>query len=201
MNSKYFEHFSAELKEILVEAQKMAKDLGSPITSSHLLLALINLSKGRVAEILRTYQVSGDKIHLALSLSKLEGKGDHHKALTKVAVKILSSALTLAKQMKQTEVKALHLLLSILDHPESGAYKILSELAIDQSDLRADLENYYSPRPQDTSDRFASQLADFQRLFDRDQYGSDFDQEMADLPFNSPRSLVGRSRFNVLFKF
>lgn len=66
-----FDRFTPEAKRVLRSAQRIADEMESAIGTEHILLALAGLSENIVSDILRNNDVSVDRIHLAISLARL----------------------------------------------------------------------------------------------------------------------------------
>ena len=68
MNSEIFQKFTPNLKMVLVEAEKIAKEKNSEVDTKHQLLSLLLQKDSLAYEILSSFDITTERIELISSL-------------------------------------------------------------------------------------------------------------------------------------
>lgn len=134
MDEKIFEKFSESARGILIDSQRLAESMNSPIGSVHVLLSLV-LNRGTFAnEILREYDVNLDQLRLILGLQppKAETKTDN---LSNDGHSLLMNAISIAATHQHTTVDAEHLLLAMVTNKSLAAYEVIEKLGVNPDHL------------------------------------------------------------------
>jgi len=146
-----FNKFSQDAKKILKIAQKIADDMNTSVGTDHILLALASTADTLSSEILRNNNISVDRIHLTVSLSRLN-KSESVQGLTSEAKRLLGKAMLKAKEFGQAEVSPEHLFLALLSDSNFVGYQILEDLGIDCNQLHDQLlSSFAGSKPEEES--------------------------------------------------
>ncbi|MCB0624361.1 MAG: ATP-dependent Clp protease ATP-binding subunit [Saprospiraceae bacterium] len=153
MNSR---KFSPKVKEVISRSRDVAVRLGHDyIGTEHLLLGIIQESKGLATRVLTSLDVDSDELKQTIEESIQGRHGSNAELnvgnlpLNKQAEKVLKVTFLEAKMLKNDEIAPEHLLLSILKHKENLASKILQQFDVDYDIYKAELE--YVRQEQDLS--------------------------------------------------
>lgn len=129
-----FKKFSDSARKILVQSQRIARDMGSGINSEHILLALVTTPGTIAYELLQDYFINVDQIRLILSLRGRETT--LQTGISPFAKQILEFAASSAHQYEHVKIDAEHILLGIVSYPDCLAYQIVSRIGIDPPLIR-----------------------------------------------------------------
>ena len=139
--SDIFDRFSDNARRVLIQAQKIAQSMASPLDSQHLLLSLVT-SPGTLAyDILKEYMVSSDQIKLVLSLRGI--KINKAKGMTDNFGKILKTAVKIAADFNHFSIEPEHLLLSLTQNKDCVGYQILDQVGIEPAKIQSQIENIF----------------------------------------------------------
>lgn len=138
-----FDRFTEGAKKALALAQESAKQLGhNYVGSEHLLMGLIREGDGAAAKALYRFGVS--EADVAAKSEAIVGRGDYHFTdsfgSTPRTKKILELSLYEAKLHKNNYIGTEHILLAMLSEQGCVAVRILSELGVDLSSLKKQIE-------------------------------------------------------------
>lgn len=141
MDDKIFEKFSESARTILLNSQQMAESMSTPLSSTHVLLAII-AHKGTFAnEIVREYDVNLDQIKLVMSLEPV---------MNKVIIQqkddlqiLLLNAIKLASDYQHITVDAEHLLLAIVSNDRLQAHGLIVRLGINPEHLQRQIRSLF----------------------------------------------------------
>ena len=125
-----FERFTPEAKKVLKIADRIASEMNSSIRTEHILLALGSISESMTSEILRNNDINMDRVHLAVSLSRLN-KSEPEEGLARETKKLIEKAMLIAKDLGHNEVATEHLLSAILEDNSSTGFRVLEDLGVD----------------------------------------------------------------------
>ena len=141
MNNRFSEKAQAVLNLALQSASEMGHTY---IGSEHLLLALAREEAGVAAHYLSRYGVTPEKISGAISEIVEFGTPVSVSAanMTPRTRRIIELSFYEAQKNGQTEIGTEHLLLALLGERDSVAVRILENLGVAVSDLRAELLSY-----------------------------------------------------------
>ncbi len=126
-----FDKFTMKSQEALQEAQKLAQTKGhQQIEPEHLLYVLLNQPEGVVPSVLKKMGVQlqaviADTEDALNKLPKVSGAGVQIY-LSQALNQILEKAFTIADEMKDEYVSQEHIILAILDFPETKAAQALT---------------------------------------------------------------------------
>ena len=134
-----FNRFSAEAKKIIKVAENIATDMNTQTGSNHILLSIASSSNTASAEVLRNNGINIDRIHLAISISRLSSFDVFQIGVSNETKKLVEKALVWAKDLGSSMVEPDHLFLAILSEPGFAGYKILEDLGIDSQLLKEQL--------------------------------------------------------------
>jgi len=134
-----FNRFSAEAKKIIKVAENIATDMNTQTGSNHILLSIASSSNTASAEVLRNNGINIDRIHLAISISRLSSFDVFPIGVSNETKKLVEKALVWAKDLGSSMVEPDHLFLAILSEPGFAGYKILEDLGIDSQLLKEQL--------------------------------------------------------------
>ena len=144
-----FERFTPQAKKVLKIADKIASEMSSSVRTEHILLALGSVSESMTSEILRNNNINMDRVHLAVSLSRLNKSGPE-QGLAQETKKLIEKAMLTAKNLGHKEVAAEHLLLALLGDNNSTGFKVLEDLGVDTEDLKEQLVSLLSGDAQES---------------------------------------------------
>ncbi len=140
----FFAKFTEGAKNALKHAEKKARELGhNYVGTEHLLLGLINEKEGAAANLLNLSGVSEEAV--TQNVLSLIGKGDfvftQSFGYTPRSKKILELAVTFSKQLGQSYVGTEHILMALIREKEGVAFKILTDLGTDLTELESGIHN------------------------------------------------------------
>ncbi|MCP4678389.1 MAG: ATP-dependent Clp protease ATP-binding subunit [Deltaproteobacteria bacterium] len=115
------------MKEIIVQAEELAKESGTQVSSGYMLLAMIR-SPGTAAKLLTMKGLSETKVRNQLREMKEESPGTINSLFEK--------ALQVASPFQASEPSALHLLTAMASMTDCHAFKILDKLVADVPSIR-----------------------------------------------------------------
>jgi ATP-dependent Clp protease ATP-binding subunit ClpC len=106
--------------------------------TEHLLLGLRNAVPSVAAYILKSLAVEGQKIYERLEQADDAGRrpGPNHLPMTPAVKRILQSAVAEASALKKTQITTEHILLAVLEEPDSEAVHLLRSLDVDLEVVR-----------------------------------------------------------------
>ncbi len=135
-----FEKFTEKATNVVIESQKLAKELKSPcIMPEHLLLALVKEAKGISLMIFKNYNICFEDVLLAVKNSISENAStkmifsDEYKEL-------LKNTLDLANKSGNQTILYEHLFLAVINDKKSNCVQILDKLGFDIYKSRTLLE-------------------------------------------------------------
>lgn len=140
----FFAKFTEGAKNALKHAEKKARELGhNYVGTEHVLLGLICEREGAAANLLNMSGISEEAV--IQDVIMLIGKGDYvftqGFGYTPRSKKILELSVALSKQLGQSYVGTEHILMALIKEKEGVAYKILSDLGVDFSELENGIFN------------------------------------------------------------
>ena len=135
-----FERFTDRARHVLAYAQEEARDLDHAyIGTEHILLGLIRVGDGVAAHALDalgvTYDVVREKVKNLAELAT--NTTSNSPPFTPGSKKVLEMSLREALQLHHSYVGTEHLLLGLLRQGDGVAVRILNDLGVDVSDIRA----------------------------------------------------------------
>lgn len=138
------EQFSKLIQYTIKEARDQAVRLGhNHVDSEHILLAILNRTDSRLADILISFEVNIDE--LIKNIEDAVPAGDEiiqlgRLPLTKRAEQILRNTFHEAQHMGTGEVDEIHIFLAILKQQDGVAYKVLNAFGIEYHSFRNDID-------------------------------------------------------------
>ncbi|TSC96467.1 MAG: ATP-dependent Clp protease ATP-binding subunit ClpC [Candidatus Berkelbacteria bacterium Licking1014_2] len=135
----FWQKFSPNGQRILASGQKIANDYNSGFGSEHLLMALSNTPNNLAGDLLRSYQISIQQIHLGLTLFTKFPAGQLGQELKAT----LELAIRKAVSWQHYKVEPEHLLLAIATNPDCRGYQILRGLGVEPDIFRQEIENIF----------------------------------------------------------
>lgn len=124
----------------LMEASRFKHDHIDP---AHLLVGLLREEKGVASRVLSASGVTLEAVRERLGATLGYGQEDtSFKAYTLRSKKILELAFGAMRRLGHERMDTEHLLLAVASEPEGAAAKILSDLGINQRELRANVMSF-----------------------------------------------------------
>ena len=135
--SEIFDKFTKNARLILTEAQRVALDMNSSITTEAILLAIIEMPNTLSHDILKEYSVNFDQIKMLISIeSKKYNKGkkisDHSKS-------VLKEAFRIASDLGHYNVDCEHILMALLSDKTFESYKLIQKVGVDPEQIKQQL--------------------------------------------------------------
>lgn len=133
INNNFRDRFSPEAKNILVAAQKIAKSLGKPLNSVHVLSAIISAKGTLSSDLLKEEGISVDKIHAALNIKSdfHASSGELEAKISSDGAKLIKVAFSKANKYNHARIGSEHLLLAIVLTRELIAFDLLKQSKVD----------------------------------------------------------------------
>ena len=130
------DHFSPNLKEVLVSSKEEALRLGhEKIGTEHFVLGIIGLGKGKAISLLELLEVDLKRIKYEIekfvfkdSINEFATRERDTLELTKQAEKVLRMAFLEAKLFQSRQISTIHLLLCILRNENDPISKLFKQL-------------------------------------------------------------------------
>jgi ATP-dependent Clp protease ATP-binding subunit ClpA len=138
-----FERFTERARRVVVHAQADARALGHDyIGTEHLLLGLLRVEDGVAATVLRSFDVTPERVQA--EIERIIGRGEDQKAAGEIpftprAKKVLELALREALSLDHDYIGTEHILLGIVRENGGVAARILLESGVEAEDVRAKL--------------------------------------------------------------
>ena len=135
-----FERFTERARQIVVLAEEEARMLNYDyIGTEHMLLGLVHEGQGVAAKALESLGIPLEAVRQRVE--EIIGQGQQapsgHIPFTPRAKKVLELSLREALQLGHNYIGTEHILLGLLDTPESTAARTLAELGIGADAVRA----------------------------------------------------------------
>lgn len=143
MEQNIFKKFSDNIKKVLIEAEKIARDQKTNLNTEHQLLSLSLIKDGLASELLVNYGITPDKIGLTSSLMIRSLESDQKLGITSDAKKSIEKAVKIASEYGHTIVDCEHLLLAILSNQNYNSYKIISRIGIKPEIIQTQIRSIF----------------------------------------------------------
>lgn len=156
-----FERFADGARRATALAGTEARQLGHDfIGTEHLLLGLLALGEGTAFEALSDLEVTyGDVEALVSQRIHPSGRGSiDNPPFTPLAKKSLERALRAQLRARSPLIETEHLLLGLVDVPDGGGARILSELASDVDQVRHAVYKRVGPPPESGQEQTTASL-------------------------------------------
>jgi ATP-dependent Clp protease ATP-binding subunit ClpC len=145
-----FERFTDEARQVVVQAQVEARELGHNwIGTEHLLLALAGDQGAGAAEVLESLGIEADEVRV--DLVRIVGRGDQTSTggipFTPRAKKVLELALREALALGHNYIGPEHILLGLVREDEGAAARILLEHDVTDDMVRDRVREKLPRRP------------------------------------------------------
>ena len=142
MDPNIFEKFSPTLKNVLVMAERIAREQNSRLDTEHQLLALI-LTKGTLAnDILTMFEISPDRAQLVADL--IGRKMRTVNGVTDTAKEAIQLAVRFASKNSHSMIDCEHLLLSLVSNKSFNSYLIIERMGVKPEEIKAQIESIFN---------------------------------------------------------
>lgn len=138
MDRDVFDKFTKNARTILIEAEKISRENGEPLSSKHILLAIVKIPGTLSHDILHEYSVTYDQINLLLSIESVKRRGETY-FFSDESKEILSDSFKIALSYDHYNVDTEHLLLSMVSNEKLKGYDLIKKTGIDPSVIKSQL--------------------------------------------------------------
>ena len=143
-NPSPFEKFTPEAQHALKTAEKVSKDVGSPVIGTHhLLFGILTTKKTLASSLLENVGVT-EKIVFPFLNQLSEDDSKSVGGLSLELKKVLEGAIKMSFQFRHQFVGVEHLLFSLLEHSKGAAYQILMRTQVDPIKLKKQIEDIFT---------------------------------------------------------
>ncbi|CUU55433.1 Clp amino terminal domain-containing protein, pathogenicity island component [Parafrankia irregularis] len=142
--------FTQCARRVIEISQEEALQLGhGAIRTEHLLLALLHEDSGRAGTLLRSVGLTVDNARrLARELGSTdEGTPGPHLPFTPRTKNVLGRSLQEMTARRHERIDAEHLLLALFGEDVRGGHQLLTQLGVDPSQIRSQVEEALSQTP------------------------------------------------------
>lgn len=141
MSNDIFQKFTPNLKQALVDAEKIATERKSSQDTEHQLLAVLQNKDTLASEILIGFGITLDRIELVFSLIS---HSDQKIGMTEDAKKSIQLAVQAASKYKHNSIGSEHLLIALISDKSFHSYLIIERLGIDPQKIKNQVESIFS---------------------------------------------------------
>lgn len=143
MNNDIFKKFTPNLKQTLIEAEKIALDRNLNQDTEHQLIAILQNKDTLAAEILASFDVTIDRVELISSLISHKNAGDQ-PIIAESAKKTIQLAVQTALKYHHANVGSEHLLLALISNKVFNSYLILERIGVDPKKIKKQVESIFN---------------------------------------------------------
>ncbi len=153
----YFDKFSEGAAQVFVTAQDEARNLGHPyVGTEHLLLAVLKIDSGIVADVLKQHSVDYDRV--SREVTAMVGTNVHQSVvgapqMTPRARRVIELANDESKMLGQEKIDVEHIMLGIVREGEGIAAHILKHFGINLSQMRREVIENLTGDWEDSSEK------------------------------------------------
>ena len=153
----YFDKFSEGAAQVFVTAQDEARNLGHPyVGTEHLLLAVLKIDSGIVADLLKQHSVDYDRV--TREVTAMVGTNVHQSVvgapqMTPRARRVIELANDESKMLGQEKIDVEHIMLGIVREGEGIAAHILKHFGINLSQMRREVIENLTGDWEDSSEK------------------------------------------------
>jgi len=182
--NNFFNKFSENLKKILVDGERIAKELSETLNTQHLLIALLQSRDSLATDILKSNNLNSKRVEMINKLIGVTEKKEGISVNNDVKSAIVAS-IKIAVKYNQPLVEAEHLLLALLSNKNFRAYEIINRSGVNPEKIKEQLEKIFLELSQaiNQSREFFSQLSQGPNPFEEQ-----LDLSPEELPINAPIS-------------
>lgn len=137
-----FDRFSQSARNVLINAEQIARGMDRPVSSEHILLALCTTRNTLSYDILKSNMISADQIRLVLNV-KPSSRGNV-QGLADEGRTILKRSALIAASYKHLSIDAEHLLMSCVTGTSLQSRKIIIQLGADPEKIKKQLADLFS---------------------------------------------------------
>ena len=191
-----FEKFTEKATNVVIESQKIAKELKSPfIMPEHLLLALAKEAKGISLMIFKSYNITPDDIEREVK-KNLGVSSQTNLIFSDDYKEMLKNTLDLANKSGNPTILYEHLFLALINKENSNSVKILKNLGFNIEKSRALLEKLVQKK---TKKLYHPEIDETKEPEDKSQ-DTDilFDSEEASKVFHRAVAKLSTSNYEIL---
>lgn len=150
-NDNIFNLFDSKTKQILINCQKIARDMKSSTGTDHLLLALLITPNTPTHSMLKSEFSHIKNINSVIKIDRFKEQ-ETKKNITREFESMLKLAVDNSIQSKKDKVTPEDLLWGIIKNKNCSAYKILKKLNIDVDTIEYKIKDYLSRQNKYRSD-------------------------------------------------
>lgn len=143
MNNDIFKKFTPNLKQALIDAEKIALDRNLNQDTEHQLIAILQNKDTLAAEILASFDVTIDRVELISSLISHKNAGDQ-PIIAESAKKTIQLAVQTALKYHHANVGSEHLLLALISNKVFNSYLILERIGVDPKKIKKQVESIFN---------------------------------------------------------
>ena len=143
MNQEIFKKFSDNLKKVLIEAERLAQEQNTVMSTEHQLMALLLVRETLASEILANWNITIDRIQLINTLLLKDASSYSKQGLSADAKKTIQIAVKIASEYNHYFVDCEHLLLAILSEKKFNSYVIIERIGVKPSEIEKQIKNIF----------------------------------------------------------
>lgn len=140
INNSPFNKLTRNARLVLTEAQKAAEADQRQLTSSYILLALVEIPGTLTHDILKEFSINLDQIRLLIQIDKAP-KGN---LINDEAKDILRIAFRVAADYGHYSIDTEHLLVGALSNEDFSSYKLIKRVGIDPEQIKNHINNIFA---------------------------------------------------------
>ena len=139
-----FEKFTANLKNVLIMAERVANEQKTRLDTEHQFLALILMKNTLANDILSYFEISIDRAQLVADLLNKKLNQKSIGGITDTAKQAIQLAIQLASKYGHNSVDCEHLLLALVSSKNFNSYNIVERMGINPKDVKKQIESVFS---------------------------------------------------------
>lgn len=145
MNLEIFKKFSQESRKILISAQKYSELTNNPISSDHLLMAIIVTPNSQAYKVLQQIPLTADQLRIVMTLAPSIRLGRDKLTISEDLKNTIDQAAFIASEFKSDLIEVDHIMLGMLRNKNSRAYWLINQTGVEPGQIQKNLEAQLKP--------------------------------------------------------
>lgn len=164
--SNIFGKFGEDIKKIIISAEKYAREKGVVMDTEHQLLALASTEDTLAFDILKSNDITKDRMAMVVSLLKQKPNLSESVLISEDAKKSIQIAAQISVKFGHKTVNAEHLLLALLSVKTFNSFLVIERIGINPAKVTKQIESVFkgiknhNNRPQNGSDIIPPEMFD-----------------------------------------
>lgn len=145
MNLEIFKKFSEEARKVLIAAQKYSELTNTPISSDHLLMAIVVTPNSVAHKVLKQIPLTADQLRLVMTLAPSFRLTRENLSISQDLKNTIDQAAFIASEFNSDLIEVDHLMLGLLRNKNSRAYWLIAQAGVEPGLIQKNLETQLKP--------------------------------------------------------